>query len=1335
NPMDTDITYDVDCSFGSTVNITGPQQNGPANCPGTSYTYTYTVVDDCGRVSAPATRSFIIGNDGPTIECAPFNLLLECGDPNNADYIAAHIATASANSSCELDVNITHFPTNFNNIPCNTSTVVTFIATDACGRTASCTSTINISDNTAPVITSTYVDGVCNEAECSGDVNFWFNNWKSKVLEGLSATDACDSNVSFTVSGPNTPNQDCIDGEQGVTWVTWTANDNCGNTSSIAYHFNVIDQTAPVFTFVPADGDIACDATPVFGTPSASDACNTHTITFEDTADDANTCSGSYTRTWTATDECGNASTAAQVLSYEDTEGPVISGGSDLTAECDGTGNLPDIAAALANNAGATASDVCGSGVTWTNNFDPANIVVDNDCTGGVITSIDITYTATDDCGNANDVTFRFDAIDTTPPVAPAAPADVNVQCASDVPAPVDLTAADMCVGDITVSPSAVITPGNCDNQFTMVRTWTFFDNCGNQSSVSQTINVNDTTPPNVPAAPADVNVQCASDVPAPVDLTANDNCDGDITVSPSAVITPGNCENQFTFVYTWTFVDGCGNQSSVSQTIQVDDTTAPEFTFVPADFESGCIDDDGNVTTYAQVCASSDDAEEDTDNGEMDLISSDLELIDDESQDKEVEVGIRFKDLNIPAGATITGAYIQFTVDATEGSDPSELEIHGQDSNNASTFTLDDEDISDRPNTSASVDWEPGDWEVIGDHHAAQRTPDLSDIVQEIVDRGGYTSGSALAFFITGTGKRTAISWDKNPDQAAELFVTYEGPTFGEPTADDNCNGDVTLTFEDTQSSTGCAGGHTRTWTATDICGNTSTASQTINFIDNVPPVFTEVPDHINIACVDATFPLEFGDVEVEDNCDDDVEVTFVDEWITGDANSCDEDDEDSEYRRTWTATDNCGNTSTAQQRYNLKESYELSGTILTENNITVENVSVSLEGFSGLMMNSQTAADGIYGFYDLELNANYTVTPALDLEHLNGVSSYDLVLITKHILQLETLDSPYKMIAADINNSGSITTMDLVELRKLILHVDESFTNNTSWRFVEANYAFPVPNNPFATIFPEEVFINGLQTAEVHDFVGVKIGDVNGSVVANALAQAEDRNTVGDLVFTTADQQLKAGQSYTVSFQADNFDALHGYQFTMNFDQAAVEFEGLKAGDLENMSDNNFGLALLEEGVITTSWTNQEATSLRRDANVFDLTFTAKADVMLSEVLSINSRYTNAEAYNADLELMNVDLRFDNLQSVANEYRLYQNSPNPFRQETTIGFDLPMEMSAKLSIFDAAGRQLKLVEGDFNKGYNQVIISKDEVSTSGVLYYQLVTESFEETRKMILN
>jgi hypothetical protein len=80
-----------------------------------------------------------------------------------------------------------------------------------------------------------------------------------------------------------------------------------------------------------------------------------------------------------------------------------------------------------------------------------------------------------------------------------------------------------------------------------------------------------------------------------------------------------------------------------------------------------------------------------------------------------------------------------------------------------------------------------------------------------------------------------------------------------------------------------------------------------------------------------------------------------------------------------------------------------------------------------------------------------DYTVTPTKDNDPLNGVSTFDLVLINKHILGLEPLNTPYKMIAADANNSRSITTFDIVELRKLILGIYTELPNNTSWRFVD--------------------------------------------------------------------------------------------------------------------------------------------------------------------------------------------------------------------------------------------------------------------------------------------
>jgi hypothetical protein len=93
--------------------------------------------------------------------------------------------------------------------------------------------------------------------------------------------------------------------------------------------------------------------------------------------------------------------------------------------------------------------------------------------------------------------------------------------------------------------------------------------------------------------------------------------------------------------------------------------------------------------------------------------------------------------------------------------------------------------------------------------------------------------------------------------------------------------------------------------------------------------------------------------------------------------------------------------------------------------------------------------------------------------------------------ILGVTPLNSPYKMIAADVNNSRSITTLDLIQLRRWILGVDVKFSNNTSWRFVRRDYVFPNPANPWAEEFPELLNVNDLYGAlNNRDFVAVKIG-----------------------------------------------------------------------------------------------------------------------------------------------------------------------------------------------------------------------------------------------------
>ncbi|MEM1215824.1 MAG: hypothetical protein AAGJ82_09080 [Bacteroidota bacterium] len=94
-----------------------------------------------------------------------------------------------------------------------------------------------------------------------------------------------------------------------------------------------------------------------------------------------------------------------------------------------------------------------------------------------------------------------------------------------------------------------------------------------------------------------------------------------------------------------------------------------------------------------------------------------------------------------------------------------------------------------------------------------------------------------------------------------------------------------------------------------------------------------------------------------------------------------------------------------------------------------------------------------------------------------------------------------PERLIAADVNQSGSVTVVDLIQMRKLILNYYDEFPNAPSWRFIPADYEFPIPTNPWFEPFPTQMELS--PTSPVANFVphftGIKIGDVNGSVIPN--------------------------------------------------------------------------------------------------------------------------------------------------------------------------------------------------------------------------------------------
>ncbi len=171
--------------------------------------------------------------------------------------------------------------------------------------------------------------------------------------------------------------------------------------------------------------------------------------------------------------------------------------------------------------------------------------------------------------------------------------------------------------------------------------------------------------------------------------------------------------------------------------------------------------------------------------------------------------------------------------------------------------------------------------------------------------------------------------------------------------------------------------------------------------------------------------------------------------------------------------------------------------GEIHTEEQEGVEGVTVQVTG--DLILETLTGQDGSYEIEPL-VAGEYLITPTLEADVTNGVSTFDMVLIQKHILGIQPLDSPYKIIAADVNASGGISVFDLILIRKLILGINENFPNNSSWRFVDASYVFENPSAPLEEEFPEVIVINESTVEELNlNFIGVKIGDVNGSSTPN--------------------------------------------------------------------------------------------------------------------------------------------------------------------------------------------------------------------------------------------
>jgi len=401
--------------------------------------------------------------------------------------------------------------------------------------------------------------------------------------------------------------------------------------------------------------------------------------------------------------------------------------------------------------------------------------------------------------------------------------------------------------------------------------------------------------------------------------------------------------------------------------------------------------------------------------------------------------------------------------------------------------------------------------------------------------------------------------------------------------------------------------------------------------------------------------------------------------------------------------------------------------GQVATETSTGVANVSLG---------GQTTGANGIFSINGLPGCQPYTLSPYRNDAPLNGVSTWDLVLISKHILNLEPLNSPYKLIAADANKSNSVTTFDIVTIRRIILGIDTAFTSNTSWRFVPTDFQFPNLANPFQTPFPETLDVQ-LQTLPLGglDFTAIKVGDVNNSATPSLTAQTEER-TAGEWPIFLQNTDFEKNKNVTAVFSGAMANTA-GVQFTTQFDAQKLVFEKIEPL-LPGLSDANFGTNRSADGLLTVSFENPSALSSDESKSssglkqqpLFRIIFRAKTAGNLAKNIWLANWPTPALAFQPDGTTWKPVLKMGIEQSAPNtSVRAW---PNPFGRggvwlqipSEAVTDSHPVATFITVQIIDAQGKVIFQKQLSKSETEQPLFFPADVFPEKGVYFYKIGKE-----------
>ncbi len=1336
----------TDCQPFANLTITNnsPYGGGGTNASGTypvgSYTVVFTATDKCGNSSSTSVVITVIDNSKPTPKCDG-NVNIGLNAAGNATITYLNVDQGSSDNCTAQNLLVFSLSKTFFDCSNFGPNLITMTVTDLAGNSNFCTSIINIQDNILPTIVCPSDVSVNCTSSLDPNVNL--------SLGKATATDNCTSSVIYTDASTSPSVGYC-----SALLRTWKVTDVAGNTASCIQKINILDNTPPTFTgTLPVDVTLTCGSTvPSAPTVTATDFCTPNVsvvLTETTTKTNNNSCSDySYivTRTWKATDNCGNTSTYTQKTTVLDNAGPVFSNmPGPITLSTESFNSQLCSAPLSLTLTNSNISDCEGfNNLTVTNNSPIGN--------GGLSASgtypvgvYAIKFTATDKCGNSSMATVNVTVVDNSKPIAKChdvVNVSVNNAGIGSVTAQnVDNGSIDNCTPSNQLILSLNITQFNCANIGNNLVVLTVIDQAGNSNVCTSIITVQDNLPPTISSCPADISVNCTSSLDPNVNLslgkaTASDNCSATVTYSDAITSPPaGFCS---ALIRTWKATDIGNNTATCTQKISIQDNTPPSFTNVfPPDVTLACgstVPAAPNVTATdfcdPSVNISLNEFSNKTNNNSCTdfsyVVIRTWVATDDCGNSTTHTQKTTVLDVTPPVFTNVPGTITLFTdnFNSLVCSAPVTLLLNNTNVSDCEGFN----------NITVSNNSPYGS----GGLNASGTYPVGTTVVKfTAIDKCGNTSTANVNVTVIDNSKPIAhcialINLTLNNQGIATL-----APQDVNNGSTDNCTPQNQLLLSLSQTQFDCTnlGSNIVTLTVTDQAGNSNTCTSIINIVSGSSTTLTltfsttnESAPGANDGSATAIVTGGSGSFSYKWNDPNNSTTQTVNGLAAG--------------NYTVTVTDlvtGCKAVGTVTVNLNSSSStFVISGNIMVP--VTNANVGLVQVDMTGTTLATMTTTNsGNYSF-TVPAFSNVVVKPLKNINPTNGVTALDMAIIQQHVTNpnTPTLTTPYMLIAGDMNHDGLINGIDLAVGQAVILGNLSSFPNNTSWVFVPKSYVFPNPLNPFTPPYPTSLMYTNLSGNQLNqNFWGIKIGDVQYSASpAQANGGNEVRDYVDELKFVTYDKALSKGATIHLDFTTENFNDILAYQYTMEADPEYLEIVETTSGVLPGMNKDFFGMNKSAEGSFTAVWYNNDGYNLYPKDNAFGLTLKVKkAGKKLSECLKLSDSQIITTAYNSNYKPIEIGLKFnsDVIVNPVHTFELYQNQPNPFKNTTTISFSLPNAERGNIQIMDLNGKVIKSIEKNFEKGINREDIQLENVSP-GVFYYKVSTSTNSAIKKMVL-